>query len=67
MNAIAVTHYLMSFSIVKSRASQVALVVKNLPVNTGAMRCGFDLWVGTIPWRRAWKPFTIFLRGESHG
>ena len=26
-------------------------------------RCGFDPWVGKIPWRRAWQ----FMPGESHG
>ena len=30
-------------------------------------RCGFDLWVGQIPWRRAWQPTPGFLPGESHG
>ena len=30
-------------------------------------RCGFDLWVGKIPWRRAWQPTPVFLPGESHG
>ena len=30
-------------------------------------RCGFDLWVGTIPWRRAWQPTPVFLPGESRG
>ena len=28
-------------------------------------RCGFDPWVGKIPWRRAWKPTPVFLPGES--
>ena len=23
--------------------------------------------VGTIPWRRAWQPTSVFLAGESHG
>ena len=31
--------------------------VKNLP--------GFDPWIGTIPWRRAWQPTPIFLPGET--
>ena len=52
---------------VKNLATQVALVVKNLPANAGDMRCGFDLWVGKIPWKRKWKPTAIFLPGESHG
>ena len=30
-------------------------------------RCGFDPWVGKIPWRRAWQPNPVFLPGESHG
>ena len=29
-------------------------------------RLGFDLWVGEIPWRRAWQPTPLFLPGESH-
>ena len=28
-------------------------------------RCKFDLWVGKIPWRRAWQPNPVFLPGES--
>ena len=27
----------------------------------------FNLWVGKIPWRRAWQPTLVFLPGESHG
>ena len=30
-------------------------------------RCGFNLWVGKIPWRRKWQPTGGFLTGESHG
>ena len=30
-------------------------------------RCGFDSWVGKIPWRRKWQPTQLFLPGESHG
>ena len=30
-------------------------------------RCGFDPWVGKIPWKRAWQPTPVFLPGESHG
>ena len=37
-------------------ASQVALVVKNLPDNAGDVRLGLDPWVGNIPWRRACNP-----------
>ena len=42
-------------------ASQVALVVKNPPAN-GDVR---DL--GSIPWRRAEQPISVFSLGESHG
>ena len=30
-------------------------------------RCGFSLWIGKIPWRRAWQSTSVFLPGESHG
>ena len=30
-------------------------------------RCGFDPWVGKIPWRRTWQPTAVFLPGKSHG
>ena len=30
-------------------------------------RCGFDPWVGKIPWRRAWQPIPVFLPGKFHG
>ena len=30
-------------------------------------RLAFDLWVGKIPWRRAWLPTSVFLPGEFHG
>ena len=36
-------------------AFHVMLVVKNLPANAGAMRCGFDPWVRKMPWRSAWQ------------
>ena len=30
-------------------------------------KCGFDPWVGKIPWRRAWQPTPVLVPGESHG
>ena len=30
-------------------------------------RRGFDLWVGKVPWRRAWQSTPVFLSGEFHG
>ena len=44
--------------------SQVALVVKNPPVNAGDMASIPGL--GKIPWRRAWQPTPVSLPGESH-
>ena len=29
--------------------------------------CGFDPWVGKIPWRRECQPTLVFLPGESYG
>ena len=29
-------------------------------------KCGFDLWVGKIPWRRKWQPTLVFLPGKSY-
>ena len=25
----------------------------------------WEIWVGKIPWRRAWQPSPVFLPGES--
>ena len=49
-------------------ASQLVLVVKNLPANAGAIR-GLSLILvsGRFPWRRAWQPTSEFLPGASHG
>ena len=30
-------------------------------------RCGFDPWIGTIPWRRKWQPTPVFLPEKSRG
>ena len=30
-------------------------------------RCGFNPWVGKIPWRRKWQLTSVFLPGKSHG
>jgi len=29
-------------------------------------RCGFDPWVGKIPWRRKGQPTPVFLPGKFH-
>ena len=47
--------------------SQVALVVKNPPVNAEETRDMGSKVPRKIPWRRAWQPTPVFLPGESHG
>ena len=46
-------------------AYQMALEVKNLPVNAGNIRDAGSIWVRKILWRRAWHPTPVFLPGES--
>ena len=49
-------------------ASQVALVVKNLPTHArGVKRCVFNPWVRKIFWKRQWQLTLVFLLGKSHG
>ena len=31
------------------------------------IRCGFNIWVGKIPWRRAWQLASVFLPGKFYG
>ena len=46
-------------------ASQVALVVKNLPAKQETQKTwGWSL-VGKIPQRKVWQPMSVFLPGES--
>ena len=30
-------------------------------------RCGFDPWIGKIPWKKKWQPTPVFLPGKCHG
>ena len=30
-------------------------------------RCGFDPWIGKVPWKRKLQPTPVFLPGKSHG
>ena len=54
--------------IIPQHASQVALVVKNLPaIARGPRRHRFNPWVRNIPWRGKWLPTPVFLPGKSHG
>ena len=49
-------------------ASQVALVVKNLPANAGDIRdVGSVPGLGRFPWKRKWQPTPVFLPGRFHG
>ena len=66
---VVISHVvLILISLVINRASQVALVVKNLSANAGDGRePRFSPWVGKVPWRRKWQPTPVFLPGESHG
>jgi len=43
-------------------ASLVAQMVKNICLQCG--RCGFNTWVGKIPWRREWLPTLVLLPGK---
>ena len=45
-------------------ASQVALVIKNLPAKGGDIRDWFDPWVRKTPWRGTWQPTPVFLPGN---
>ena len=42
-------------------ASQVALMVRNVPANAG------DFPGRKMPWRRAWQPTPVFSPGKFHG
>ena len=52
-----------------SGASQVVLVVKNLPASAGDIRdTGLIPGLGRkVPWRKAWQPTAVFLPGGTHG
>ena len=40
-------------------------MVKNPSAN--AEGTGLISWIGKIPWRRKWKPTSVFVPGKSHG
>ena len=49
---------------------------KNMTTSQGAggkesacqcRRCGFNPWVGKIPWRGKWQPASVFLPEKFHG
>ena len=46
----------------------MALVIKNLPANTGDIRDRFDNWVRKIPFpEKEMEPTPVFSPGESRG
>ena len=49
-----------------AQASQVVLLVKNLPANAEDIRDMGSI-PGKIPWRRVWQSTPIFLPGKFHG
>ena len=38
-----------------------------IQTDSAVQKTGFDLWVGKIPWRKAWQRTSVFLPGEFHG
>ena len=60
------SYWVLIWPIQLTGAFWLVLVVKKPPANAGNIkRCGFNPWVGKIPWRRAWQPTPVFLPGES--
>ena len=49
--------------LLSDKASQLVLAVKNPPRRH--KRCGFNPWIGKIPWRRSRQPIPVFLPRES--
>ena len=56
------------------RLSQIFFILKGFPGGSvtkesacQCRRCGFNPWVGKIPWRRKWQSTPVFLSGKFHG
>ena len=47
------------------RNYEASLVAQTVRICLQCGRCGFDPWVGKIPWRKALQPTLVFLPGES--
>ena len=54
-------------SIIENRYVFKLWLPRWLGIHLQCRRCRFDLWVGKIPWRRAWQSTPVFLPGEAHG
>jgi len=64
----SVTLTSLAIGVLSDRASQVVLVVKNIPANARDIKeAKLYPWAGKIPWRRAQLPTPLFLPGEFHG
>ena len=42
----------------------MAQLINNLSISAGDARCGFDPYVGKIPWSSKWQPTPVFLPGK---
>ena len=49
------------------RTSQMAQWSRICLQCRGYWGCGFDPWVGKIPWKRKCQPTPVFFPGKSHG
>ena len=38
-----------------------------MSISAGDVRCGFDPYVGKIPWSSKWQPTPVFSPGKFHG
>ena len=56
-----------SFWGIRASVARASLVAQCEEPAHQLRRCGFDPWVGKIPWRREWQPTPVFLPGEFHG
>ena len=67
--AVLLVSYLINHCLDQYWASQVVLVVKNMPANAGDKKRGFDTWVRKIPWRRAWQltPYSCLENSMDRG
>ena len=49
------------------KKDEVSQAAQWLRIRLPSRRCGFDPWVGKIPWSRNWQPSSVFLPGKSYG
>ena len=56
----------MTYALLEAWASQVALVVKNLPANAGDARGMGSIPGSKVPWGMKWQPTPVFLPRKLH-